>query len=297
MSTDGSTGGGQQSTGGQSTGAAAFGGWGDNWRQGMAAGSTDAEKELAQLGRYESPDQIWKKTRELEKRFSSGEVRSALKKDATPEETARWRTENGVPAKPEDYKLTLPEGKAPPKEDDAFLAAFRKSAHESHYTQGQMDAAVASFYTEVDRLSTTASASEAKAIKEADAQLRQEWGVDYELNKNLEDSLLARAPAGFREKFLKGFLEDHTPIQASVEAHKWLVQLEREINPAATVVSGQSTNLGQTIETELATIKKHIANHGQPPYYKGPESEAMQARYLKLLDAQAGLQKKEKQAA
>lgn len=285
MSTIASTGGGE-STGQASTGASSTGvqvmGWGDDWRTRMNAGGDD--KTLKQLERYESPEQIWRKARELETKLSSGELRSVLKKDATPEEMNRWRAENGVPAKAEEYKINMPAGKQTPKEDDAFLKSFLATAHANNYNQTQVDGAINTFYAEVDRLGTAAEEADAAAVQATDDKLRQEWGADYRLNTTLEASLLARAPAGFSDRFLNGKLADGTPIRASLEARKWLVQLEREINPAGTVVPGAGADPGKTIAAELTDLKTLMAD-GNSAYWKGPLAEAKQARYRQLLEA------------
>lgn len=298
MSTMGSTGGGgvDQSTGGggqQSTGgggggssAAAFMGWGDDWRQRMVAGSSDAERELAQLNRYESPEQVWKKARELERKFSSGELRSTLRKDATKEEIARYREEIGIPADAKGYKVNMPDGKQAPKEDDVFLNSFLASAHEANFTQAQVDQAIKSFYAEVDRQQGVMTEAEKQLESKTEDRLRQEWGADYRTNKAMAEALLARAPAGFRDRFMNGYLADHTPIRASAEAWKWLVQMEREINPAATVLPGSGGDLGKTISTELADLKTMMRNPDSE-YWKGPKSEAHQARYRQLLEAES----------
>lgn len=301
MSTVASTGGGepQQSTGGsQSTGVASGGGssgiygssgsgavgWGDDWRQRMAGGSSN-EKDVKQLERYESPDQVWKKARELETRMSSGELRPVLAKNATVEETAAYRKAHGIPEKPEGYNITMPAGREPPKEDDAFLKGFLTNAHKNHMTQEQVDASIATFYGEVDRLQAATGEAEAEAAKATEDTLRLEWGADYRTNMAMAEGLLARAPAGFRDRFLNGYLEDHTPIKASSEAWKWLVQLEREINPAGTVVPGAGANAGKAIADELIDLKKMMADtNGE--YWKGPKAEAHQARYRELLGAQ-----------
>ena len=39
------------------------------------------------------------------------------------------------------------------------------------------------------------------------------------------------------------------------------------------------------IDAEIAGIRKHMGNHGQPPYYKGPEADRLQLRYRALLRA------------
>lgn len=306
MSTAGSTGGvqstGPASTGSASTGMASTGsasypgstasstgaqsmGWGDDWRTRMAGGD---EKGVKQLERYESPEQVWKKARELETRMSSGELRSTLRKDATPEEISRWRTDNGIPAKPEEYKINVAAGKQVPKEDDAFLKGFLASAHAANFTQSQVDSAVAAFYGEADRQATAITEAERAAELATEDKLRQEWGPDYRVNKTMAEGLLARAPEGFRDRFLNGYLADSTKIKASPEAWKWLVQLEREINPAATVVPGAQGDVGKTIEAEIIDLKKLMANR-QSEYWKGPKADGMQARYRDLIEAQEKL--------
>ena len=287
-SSGGSTGGGGSTF---ASTAAAVMGWGDDWRTRMAAGSTDPEKEATQLQRYESPEQIWRKARELEKRLSSGELRTTLRKDATSQEVAQWRKENGIPDTAEGYKITMPAGKEAPKEDDAFLKSFLKSAHEANYTQPQVDRAIASFYAEVDRQAELMTEAERDLEKKTEDALRLEWGADYRPNKAMAEALLDRAPQGFKQRFMNGRLEDGTPIKASAEAWKWLVQMEREVNPAATVVPGAGGNVGQTIEAEIAELKKLMGNPNSA-YWKGPEAEKKQARYRDLVAAQSKLQAK-----
>ena len=305
MSTDAgapqSTGGTPQSTGGtpQSTGgspqssAAQFLGWGDGWRDRLAAGSTDVEKDRKQLERYESPEQIWKKARELERKLSSGEMRSTLPKDATAAEVAAWRKDNGVPEKPEDYKVNLPAGAKPPAQDDAFLKAFLKSAHEANYTQAQVDKAMTSFYSEIERQAQVVTEEVKKAMDACEDTLRKEWGGDYRANKAMAENCLARAPQGFKDRFMNGQLEDGTPIKASTDAWKWIVQLEREANPAATVVPAAGGEPGKAIAEEIAQIKTWMAapkNSPEGKKYWGDEK--MQERYRQLLGAEERLKAK-----
>lgn len=302
MSTAASTGApastGTASTGSASTGATSTGSstgsafaWNDGWRDRLAAASTDPDKERKQLERYESPEQIWKKARELERKMSSGELRAPLRPDATDAEKAQWRKDNGIPDTPKGYKVNMPDGKPAPKEDDAFLNAFLTQAHASNYTQEMVDATIKVFYAEVDRQEKAMGEAEKKAKDDADEKLRQEWGADYRTNKAMAEALLARAPQGFRDRFMNGYLADHTPIAASPEAWKWLVQTEREINPAATVVPGQTTNIGQTVEAELVELKKLMGDKNSK-YWKGPEADKLQQRYRDLVNAAEKLKAK-----
>lgn len=273
-----------------STGAPSFA-WNEGWRDRLAGGSSDPEKERKQLERYESPDQIWRKARELETKLSSGAYRSVLKADATDAEKTTWRKENGIPETAKGYKVNMPDGKPAPKEDDAFLNSFLTNAHASGYTQDMVDATVKVFYAEVDRQQEAMGEAEKKATEEADEALRKEWGSDYKANKSMAEALLARAPAGFRDRFMNGYLSDHRPIKASPEAWKWLAQMEREINPAATVVPGAGGDLGKTIEAELTDLKKLMGNSNSA-YWKGPEAEKKQARYRDLVTAQEKMKAK-----
>lgn len=297
MSTIASTGVGGGSTGaGGSTGGGSTGGggttasfmWGDGWRDQMARGSTDVDKERQRLERFQSPDDVYRSFRTLEGKQSRGELKPALPAGASPDEIARWRSENGVPAKPEDYKVNMPAGRQAPKEDDSFLKAFLKSAHDSNMSQGHVDAAVSSFYAEVDRQKDQIVENDKTLSNACEDQLRKDWGGDYRTNKAMAEGLLTRAPAGFRDRFMNGYLADHTPIKASPDAWKWLVSLEREINPAATVVPGAGGDIGKSIDTELADLKKMMGDRTSE-YWKGPKAEANQKRYRDLVDAQTKL--------
>lgn len=270
-----------------STGVA-FAGWGDNWRQHVSGG--DAQ-ELKRLERFQGPENIYKSFRELESKVSAGELVPVLRKDATAEEAGRWRKQMGIPEKPDGYKMNLPAGVEPPEEDSGFVKAFMKSAHEANYTQGQFDSALKAFYAEVDRQQKAIGESEKAAETETEEALRKEWGVDYRANKAMAEALLNRAPSGFRDRFMNGFLADHTPIRASAEAWKWLVQMEREINPAATVVPGAGGDLGKTVEAEIQDLQKMMANSASD-YWKGPKAESLQQRLRDLLDAQEKIRAK-----
>ena len=76
----------------------------DDWRTRLAGGD---EKELKRLSRFASEADVYKAYRELEKKKSSGELKQALSKDATPEQIAEWRKENGIPETPDKYDLTF----------------------------------------------------------------------------------------------------------------------------------------------------------------------------------------------
>lgn len=311
MSTDVSTGGGGGSSAVASSGGvigssgsggssimssgAGPGSWGDDWRQRMANSTTDPEKELKRLERFTQPEDIFRSFRSLENRQSSGDLRSVLKKDATAAEVEAWRKENGIPLKPEEYKINMPAGREAPKDDDLFLKAFLKDMHDANASQAQVDKALGSFYAEVDRQQKGMTEAEAAAVRATEDALRKDWGGDYRVNMAMAEALLARAPAGFRDRFMNGYLADHTPIKASPDAWKWLVQMEREINPAASVMPGAGGDVTKTIDARILELKGLMGNPNSE-YWKGPKAEPLQEEYRKLLDAQSKLSAKAKAA-
>ncbi len=290
MSTEASTGEAQASTGESASTGEAFS-WSDGWRNQMAAGSTDIEKDMTQLERYESPEQIWRKAREFENRFASGDLRSALKTDASDEEKAQWRRENAVPATPTDYAINMPEGRDQPKEDDAFLKSMLESMHAANANQAQIDSMLNSFYSQVDKQIEQGADKEKQSLAASEDVLRKDWGEDYRVNKSIAEANLSRAPEGFRERFLNGHLEDGTPIKADPDAWKWLVQNERQINPMASIVPGAQGDGAKAAKEELIELRTLMAND-KSKYWKGEEAAGLQERYRQLTEGERQLKAK-----
>lgn len=293
MSTVASTGGGApastdggapQSTAGGSPGSTAgtaFA-WPADWRKQLAGAD---EQELKRLERFQDPSTIYRSFREFETRQSKGELKSVLPKDATTEQTARWRQENGIPAKPEEYKLTLPEGRPAPKDDDKFLAATREMAHKNNYSQAQFDALIGNFYAQVDASEDYLDQQEQQAIERTKVDLAAKWGADAQTNFNLIENLVARSPDGVGKMVMDGYIEDpklgRIPFRASPAAMNWLVGLERELNPASTVVPGAGTNLAKSVDDEIREIEAFMRKD-RPAYNK---DEKKQARLRELYEA------------
>ena len=93
--------------------------WSDDWRSKMAGGDA---KEAKRLERFASPKEVFKSYRAFETRLSSGELKSAMPKDAKPENLTAWRAENGIP---EDIKgepwILLERGSSVRRSTDAFF--------------------------------------------------------------------------------------------------------------------------------------------------------------------------------
>ena len=285
-----STGASQGSTGQQgstytatagSTGAVAFK-WGDGWREAVAKGD---DKMLARLGRFGSPEDMWRSYTALEARMSSGELKSALKPDATEAEKTAWRKENGIPEKPTEYDLKFADGTVIGEEDMPVVGKFLEIAHKNNLTPTQVKDTLAWYYTMAESQTEEQATKDTEVARKSHDELRGKWGNDYRPNINSVHSLLDQAPAGFKDLFLNGRLADGTPIGSSVPGLEWLAQLSRIVNPAGTVVPAGTTNIGQAIGAELEKLTKMMGNRNSE-YWKGANAEKNQARFRELTEAQ-----------
>lgn len=257
--------------------------WPDNWRETIAGGD---DKELKLLTRYDSPDAVWRKARALEQRISSGELRSALPKDATPEQVAKWREENGIPAKPEEYDIAVQgvEWGDTQKESIARLAA---ALHGTNATKAQAKAAFEWAAAEIAKAQESISGFDEEARTKAEDALRAEWGNDYRTNRNVIANLLATAPEDVREQFMSGRMPDGTRLENSPGVMKWLAHLARTLNPVGTIVPGAGGDQLQGVEAEIADIEK-LMRTDRKAYNR---DESKQERYRQLLEARERMKK------
>jgi hypothetical protein len=81
-----------------------------------------------------------------------------------------------------------------------------------------------------------------------------------------------------KDGLLKGRLGDGTPIASSPEALRWLLQVELERNPTATVTPGAGGNLAKSVDDERNEILKFMSTN-RTAYNK---DEKMQSRLRQL---------------
>lgn len=257
----------------------------DDWRVRLANGD---EKELKRLGRFATEADVYKAYRELENKLKSGEMKKGLPKDATPEDIAQWRKENGIPEAPDKYDLTFENGLVIGEEDKPYIDKFVTKMHGENATPAQVKAAVASYYEIMGE--------QQQAIAEADAQfkdsslelLREEWGGDYKKNLNAVNGLISSMPDEVRAYFETARTADGKVLGNDPEVVKWLAQTAFEINPAATVMPNSMSNPGAGITDEITSIEKMVGDRDSD-YWRGAKeangNTKMQNRYAELIAA------------
>lgn len=254
--------------------------WPDNWRQQYS----EDPKVVKRLERYASPKAALDALFAAQSKISSGELKSALRENATPEELADWRAANGIPAEAKDYAVKLDNGLIIGEADQPLVDAFLAKAHAAHMQPAQVKEALGFYFEQQEqaRIAQEERDNDSRALSED--TLRQEFGADYRRNIGIANQLLDGAPKGVKDQLLAGRLADGTPIGNSPDVIRWLVGLSRELNPIGTVVPGSGTNAVQAIESELGTIRKLMGDH-KSEYWKGPGAAKMQERYRDLTTA------------
>lgn len=259
--------------------------WPEKWRDEFAAGNADVMKRFE---RYQSPKDVAQALIAAQNKIASGQLKEqvAFPEKGTDLEKAAWYKEQGLPATPADYKLKLKDGLVIGEEDKPIVEAFLKVAHANRMNDAQTSGFVSWYYDEIERQATARDANDkAIAVKTSD-QLHAEWGKEYRSNMNLYTSFLDSLPAGVKEKFTRGRLEDGTAIGSSPEFVQWVVSKARELNPAGIVIPAGEGGVTAAVDDEIKAIEKNMgAPRGTPEHKAYWDDEKAQLRLRDLYRA------------
>jgi hypothetical protein len=134
-----------------------------DWRVQMAG---DDKEAIKRLSRFAAPADVFKSFRSLEQKISSGEFKKPLGENATPEEKATWRKENGLPEKADDYVagLALPSGLVIGEAEKPVVSALASVAHEGNIDPKAFNGLVSKYYELQDQ--------QRQAREDADARFK-----------------------------------------------------------------------------------------------------------------------------
>jgi len=255
-----------------------------NWREVWAGGD---EKALSRLQRFTSPDAVFKSYREMEARFSNAKFKTELPANATPEQIAEYRRENGIPEEPTKYydgikKVTIGE------EDRPIVNKFLERMHAANATTPVVEAALDAYYA-IQEEQQAADIDAQKLYKtEQEDVLRQKWGPDFRSNINAIRNTFASMPEELREG-----IESWTDHQGNLLLNnaaflEWAGGLSLQLNPMSTTVPAGNGDAIKNVEARLAEFKAMR----QKNIDAWSKNEAAQAEERKLLEWQAQQQRR-----
>lgn len=255
-----------------------------DWRTQMAGTDADA---LKRLERFAGPDAVFKSFREFERRQSSGELKSQLPKDATPEQLTAWRKENGIPADEKAYaeSIKLPAGLVPAENDKPLIESFVKDVALARNLSPEVASeAVAWFMNKQDAARQEQIKGDERFHGEAQEKLITDMGKDYRPNLNAIGNMVSTWPDGVSETLFTARTPDGKLVGDHPDIVKALAQMAREVNPTATLVPAGTGNSAQAVDSEIKTLEGKMADKTSD-YWNGPNREATQQRYRDLVTA------------
>lgn len=257
--------------------------WADNWRQQMAEGigaGTD-EKLMKRLDRFSSPADILKFALNAEKKISSGEYKRALGKDASPEDIAAWKAENGVPEKPGDYLADM-QGLVIGEEDREGIDAILEHAAKSNIPKQYVQEIIKAYDGVREHNQQLIAEEDARFARDAEDQLRKEWGGEFRMNQNAVKNFAIQAFGDeLANDIFNARLPDGTLFGNHPQLNMAFASLARELNPAATLVPAGTQNSLSAIDDEIKAIENQMRTD-RAGYFK---DAAKQKRYGDLLSA------------
>lgn len=253
-----------------------------NWREDFA----EDEKDLEFLNRFADKKSVMKMIKAQRAKISSGELKAPLPENATPEQVAEYRKENGIPEKADGYMEGLDENIVFGEDDKAALDPFLAEMHERNELPETVHTALAAYQRAKDMQIQRIQEQDAQIKAAAEDELRAEWEGDYRTNLTAVDNFLdGHFSADVKMALMNARDEAGKPLMYNADFLRSCANLGRELNPVGATFGNGADNL-DAIDTELAGLKKKM---GTKDWYR---DEAGQKRYRELLQAKERFSKK-----
>jgi hypothetical protein len=165
--------------------------WPEDWREQLAGGD---EAFLRQLKRYSSPTTFANGFKEREALIRSGKVKRDAPDPSDEKAMAEWRKEQGIPDKPDGYKLPDPVIKRLTDEDKPVLASFLEFAHSKGAPPQAVEIASEWYISQMEAAAEQRAQVDNEATQTAEDMLRKDWGPEYRGNITLAKRALESIP-------------------------------------------------------------------------------------------------------
>lgn len=239
-----------------------------------------------ELSRYKSQEDYMLAGFAAREKLRSGEYRKAkLPDDATDEEVAAWRKEQGIPDKPEAYEIPKVAGHKWTNEDDPFIESFKTVAHSAAFSQPQMDAAAkwyASTMAEMqDKYLQTTAQLDREDREHARDILRAELGnADFKPSLVLMERLIKDdevMPDGLGEIILTARYQDNDGNSRRLVNHpkmaRMLIDMARDTYGDAAMIGGDAR---VTMNSRKKEIEDIMSSDIKRYYREGLDKELLE---------------------
>lgn len=260
--------------------------WPNDWREKQASayvGKNEGEeytKEMKRLQRFNSPLDLHKSYRELEKKASSIKQAPELPNDATPEQVAEYRKAAGIPDKADGYMDHVKDMKI----DDnlkPLVGKFFEDMHGKNASPEVVKNSLQSYFAIAEAQAQARLEADETAKVQSRSELQSEWGGEYKSNFNAIAGLMDQYP-NLKAAFSMARKEDGTPVGYDANVMRDLAMLSRELNPLHTIVTSGQGDKAKLVSDEISNLKGMMGSP-ESEYWRGPNAEKNQARYRELM--------------
>lgn len=253
----------------------------DDWREKWAGGDP---KALSRLQRFPSPDAVFKSFRELETKLSSGQFKTPLPENPTPEQIAEYRQANGIPNSPAEYKVELSDGLVIGESDKPLVDGILEAAHAANASPAMINAVLDEYYHMREE---QIEADQIRAEQEKSTMistLTAEWGADFKPNmRAVMNTLVTHLGQDQTDLLLTAKLADGSIVGNNIHIAKGLAALAKELNPAGTMVPNAGGDQVSAISDQIKEYEKKISTNITA--WQHPSNKADRDQYSKLLEA------------
>lgn len=220
-----------------------------------------------ELSRYKSAEDYMLAGFAAREKIRSGEYRKTkLPEDATEEEVAAWRKDNGIPEKPAAYEIPKVAGHRWTEDDDPFIESFKGIAHNANFSQSQMDAAAkwyaATMAEQQDQYLQMMSSLDKEDRETARDTLRAELGgSDFKPSLILMERLLKdeeAMPNGIGEKMMSARYQDEDGRSRRLinnpDIARFLISVARDTYGDNAMISGDARTTMNNRKKEIEDL-------------------------------------------
>ncbi|MGF1593963.1 MAG: hypothetical protein ACFCUW_11820, partial [Kiloniellaceae bacterium] len=255
-------------------------------------GTTDWRAAISEPGlrrvaeKFTSPAEVVKSYAALQGRLGRSVVKPGP--DAGPEEIAAYRRQLGVPARPEDYALKLPDDLPEALRDDPAAATLRQdfvtAMHGAGATPEVVQQALDWYHGNVAESLAQQQKAAGESRAEAEAALRREWGGDHERNL----AFAQRAVRSFGDDSFVDFLESREVEGVKLGDHPAFLRAFAAIGRAMaedSPLAGEGAAGGSGPQARIDAL--HALQQSDPQKYASRAVQAeLQSLYTRLYGGQ-----------
>lgn len=257
--------------------------WPTDWREKMAAGD---EKTLNMLKRHGDLGSLAKKLREQDTLISSGQVKKPLDANATAEQVAAYRKDNGIPDAPTGYYDKLPDGLVIGEVDKPYYDGFMEFAHEKNLAPDLVATVMDGYHKILERQQADFETEVKQTRMVCEDALHKEWGSEFRGNMNATRNFVVGFFGEQANDILSARKPDGTLLFNDANMIKAFHNVVREVNPVGDLMSVTQGSQMQSVQGRLDELTAEMQKDATA---FGKNNEKVAER-IRLIDAKLKLQ-------